>query len=257
MKTYYEEDDIKISQSRFDEFCIKHQFNRAKIKSIMTRDNIRLVHAIAVPCWEIEYLRATGNPHPLQAIEGRVIVRRIVRENLWPLYERQYGNRVCHSDYKVIAIDGQFHLFSVTIFEKSAFGKPDANLKSIEDQQAGLLAKKLRNITGRGPQKTKALYMSSGLIIYLMNGFISKGDSMFALKSADNAEYIEKITEHNIHQALDTIYKADGKFENCVSLIDLENNCVISLVFLNTESVTNAEKTISSQSACLQHVETR
>lgn len=232
MRNYFQqEDDIRVSQMRFDEFCARQQFPRAKIKSLLIRDNIRFVHAFAVPCWEFEFYRTTGYSHPLQRYEGRAIARKVIQQNLWPSYEKQYGQSVSHSDYKMVYLDGRYQIFSVTVFEKPVFGKISGDLKVIEDQQVGVLAKKLRDLTGRGPKKTRAVFLNSGLLVYLINGLTSKGDKLFAAKSVANAEYVEKIAEHNLRHAFDEIFVINGTTINNVNLIDIENDFTISLIF--------------------------
>lgn len=232
---FQQEDAIKISQSRLDEFCIKHHFPKLKIKSVIIQENIRLLHAVAIPCWETECLQKTGYIHVLQHREARAVVRKIIRKHLWPLFEQQYHQSIRHSDYKLIYLDGQYQLFSITIFEKPVLSKADADIRSIEDQHAGLLAKKLRDLTGRGPKKTKAICMNPGLMFYLINGLISKGDKLFASRSMDNADHVEKIVEYNLQQAFGAIYTTNDTAINKVNIIDLDNDFAFSLIFLESE----------------------
>ena len=85
-----EEDEIKIAQRLFDEFCEKCYFPKVQVKSVLLQDNSRFLHAIAVPCWATECLQKTGYPHILQRREARPFVREVVREHLLTEYERQY-----------------------------------------------------------------------------------------------------------------------------------------------------------------------
>ncbi len=220
-----EEDEIKISQGRVDEFCKKHHLPSLKIKSILIQANIRLLHAIVIPYWEIEFFQG---PLALQRSEAQPIIRNIIRKYLWLEYEQQYRQSIRHLDYKLIYLDGQYRLFIITIFENPIFCKADADIQSLEDQQVGLLAKKLRYLTGKGPKKTRAICMNSNLTVYVIEGLVSKGDKIFAAKSMDNAKWVEIIAEHNLKEAFYSMYT--GAEINIVNIIDIDNDISISFI---------------------------
>ncbi|SDD56431.1 hypothetical protein [Sporomusa acidovorans] len=144
-------------------------------------------------------------------------------------------------------MDGQYRLFIITIFEKPTFGKLDTEGQSIVEQQAGLLAKKLRYLTGRGPERTKAILMRPGFMVYLIQGLLSRGDRLFAAKSLSNAKCVERIAEHNLHEAFTSIYLADGVTTNNINIIDIENNSSISFVFSSGEFAVNGDTLMSSK----------
>lgn len=141
----------------------------------------------------------------------------------------QANIRLSHVDYCSAYIEGQYHVFVIAIFEAPIFCKDDAGARSMETQHAGLLAKRLRELTGRGPKKTRAIYMNAGLIVYLINGLISNGDKIFASKGIDNAEHVERIAEHNLKEAFASMYMANN---TAINIIDIDSDFSISLVFV-------------------------
>ncbi|CQR70689.1 hypothetical protein SOV_42120 [Sporomusa ovata DSM 2662] len=227
MNTYLrEEDEIKISQKRVDEFCKKYHFPPMKVRSILMQANIRIFHAIVIPYEEIEFFL---DPLVLQCREAQTIIRNIIRNHLNIVYEQQYRQSIRHLDYIFVYLDGEYRLFIITIFEKPVICRVVADIQNLETQHAGMLAKKLRYLTGRGPQNTKAICMNSSLIVYIINGLVSKGDKLFAAKSLDNGKCIERIANHNLKEAFDSMYT--GTAINNVNIIDIDNDISISLVF--------------------------
>lgn len=233
---FQREDEIKIAQRRSDKFCERYHFPKVTIQSVFIQENMRIVQAVAVPGWETECLQKTGCPHLLQQRAAHPVVKAMIQQYLWPEYKKQYRQNIRYSDYKMIWQSGQYQLFGVGIFEYPLFCKTDTDNRSLENQQASLLARKLRDLTGRGPQKIKAVCMSSGLMVYVVNGLISRGNKLFASQSTKHAEMIEKITEYHLQEAFNSMYTTDGgRPVESVNLIDLENDFTISLVFAKTE----------------------
>lgn len=237
-----EEDEIIISQKRVDEFCEKYHFTPLKVQSVLTQSNVRILHAIVIPYWEIEFFQ---DPLVLQHREMQPIIRIIIRKYLCLEYEQQYQHHILHSDYKLIYLDGQYRLFIIAIFEKPIFRKAAADIQNLEDQHVGLLAKNLRQLTGRGPQKTRAICMNSSLIVYVVNGLVSKGDKLFAEKSMDNAKCIENIAEHNLNEAFNSLYT--GTPINNVNIIDIDKDISISLVFGTGEFALSSKEIVASE----------
>lgn len=243
MNTYLrEEDEIKISQRRVDEFCKKYHFPPIKVRSILVQANIRIFHAIVIPYWEIEFFL---DPLVLQRREAQTIIRNIIRKHLSVVYEQQYRQSIRHLDYKLIYLDGEYRLFIVTIFEKPIICRVVADIQNLENQHVGLLAKNLRYLTGRGPQNTRAICINSSLIVYIINGLVSKGDKLFAAKSLGDAKCIERIAEHNLKEAFDSMYT--GTAINNVNIIDIDNDISISFVFETGEFALSSNEIAASE----------
>jgi len=237
-----EDDEIKISQRRINDFCEKYHFPRMKVKSVLIQENIRLLHAVILPVLKNEFFQ---DPLVFGYSDAPLGVKDIIRKQLCLAYEQQYRQNICHIDYKLIYQNGQYQLYIVTVFEKPIFYKASTNVQNLEDHHVGLLAKKLRYLTGRGPKNTKAIWMNPSLIVYIIHGLMSVGDGIFASKSLHNANWVEKIAEHNLKEAFGSIYT--GSAINSLNIIDINNNVSISFVSeIGNSALHNIGKVVSN-----------
>ncbi|WP_093792145.1 hypothetical protein [Sporomusa acidovorans] len=62
MNIFREEDEIKTSQRRLDELRYQHHLFPLKVKSIVTRANIRLMDAVGCPIGKLNFFRKSAIP---------------------------------------------------------------------------------------------------------------------------------------------------------------------------------------------------
>jgi|GEM_PF-4808806 len=224
--------DSELSQKILDALCLKYKFPTQKVQSVLMQRDIRFTHAITVPNWETTVLQMYGFKHAMELRASKAVVGKLVMNFVETSLEQHYKERIKYSSFTVVKIDHMYQLFSISIFENPIFNKKNNTIpKATEEQMASVFAKRIRELTGRGPQKCKATVMSNTVIIYTLIGFFSDGDKKMASTSEVNIDYVEKIAQHNITEALFFVHDQNvNKINNVVPIFDMQNDRVMVIV---------------------------
>lgn len=227
--------DIDLSRKILDELCLRYSFPRQKVQSVLVQRDIRLIHAITEPNWELAVLEMYGFKHAIELRASKDVLSKMVMKFVTTAVEKYYQETVRYSTFSVVKIGNVYQLFSVSIFQNQISPKKNNIVpKGTEEQLASLFAKRMRELTGRGPQKCKATVMSQKVIIYTVNGFFSDGDKQMALTSEINLDYVEKIAQHNITEALGSLHQqGETKINHIVPIFDIPKDMVTIVVILN------------------------
>ncbi len=227
--------DINLSRKILDELCLKYRFPRQKVQSVLVQRDIRLIHSITEPNWELAVLERYGIKHAIELRASKDVLSDMVMSFVTTAVEKYYQETVIYSTFSVVKIANVYQLFSITIF-KNQISPKNSNIvpKGTEEQMASSFAKRIRELTGKGPQKCKAIVMSQKVIIYTLAGFFSDGDKQMASRSEVNIDYIEKIAQHNITEALLFLHQ-QGKSKICdiIPIFDIQKDMVTIIVLFN------------------------
>ncbi len=227
--------DIALSQKLLDQLCLKYHFPMQKVQSVLVQRDIRFTHAITEPNWETTVLQMYGFKHAIELRASKSVLSKMVMNYVETSLEQYYKETIKYSSFSVVKIDHSYQLFAVSIFENQIFNKKKSLVPKVtEDQMASIFAKRIRELTGRGPQKCKVTVMSNSVIIYILVGFFSDGDKKMASTSEVNIDYVEKIAQHNITEALFFVHSQnENKISNVVPIFDLQNDRVTVVVFFD------------------------
>jgi uncharacterized protein YbcI len=227
--------DINLSKKILDDLCLKYRLIMQKVQSVLTKGDIRFTHAITEPNWETTVLQMYDLKHAIELRASKSVLSKMVMDFVTTSLEKHYNERIKYSTFTVIKIDNRYELFSISIFKNPIFNKPNGMVSKVtEDQMASAFAKRMRELTGRGPQQCKTIVMSNNVVIYTIIGFFSDGDKQMARTSEINIDYVEKIAQHNITEALIFLYsESQNTISNVIPIFDVENDMVTVIVLLN------------------------
>lgn len=227
--------DIDLSRKILDALCSKYHFPKQKVQSVLVQRDIRLIHATTEPNWEITVLQRYGLKHAIELRASKDVLNEMVMNFVTDTVEEHYKETIMYSTFSVVKIDNIYQLFSVAIFQNQIFPRKHSLVpKGIEEQMASSFARRIRELTGRGPQKCKVTVMSPKVTLYTLVGFFSDGDKQMAEMNETNIDYVEKIAEHNITEALLFLYQdREKEINNVIPIFDIRKDIVIIVVLFN------------------------